>query len=353
MAMRHFMLTISLIAGAFVTVFGREILPSTYFNDEQYIQQLLDRTAQSDQGSFAFTASAYSILGLAGSPLLAGIASFVLFLILIFKALRWSELCREGLPIFLTVCGSVLLGSVYLAQYSKEFLVMGLCLLFLETRRHWTLEALWLACALFYAYFVRDYWYLVVVLYVGFRLITWRTRGRTPIIIGVIAAYIGLTLIFESILGVPLVHFRTSVQLSLDATTMIDDPLTGASYLIQPVNAILVLGMLLVPYPLLMSFQLLQTILAGYLLLLGFALRRPFRSVLLRPRAVSVAADGVKPLCLIVAFLVVQSIFEPDYGSYIKHLLPMVPIALLTVKNAGESKSGISANLDARWDAKR
>ncbi len=341
-AARHFILTVSLVGGIFVAVFGRDLLPATYFNDEQYIRQLLDRTAPSDQGSFSFTASTYATLRLAGSPLLASLASFGLFLLLVFRALGWSELCRAGLPVFLTVCGSVLLGSVYLAQYSKEFLVIGLSILFIETRRHWALEAVWLACALLYGYFVRDYWYLVVVLYIAFRLTTWRTRGPMPLIAGVVAAYLTLTVAFEQFIGVSLVHFRTSVQLHLDSTTMIHDPITSSNYLMQSANAILVLVMLIVPYPLLMSLQVLQTILGAYLTLFSFALLRPLRSILRRSRSALVHGGGVKPLCLIASFLVVQSIFEPDYGSYIKHLLPMIPIALLMTKEASDTRSGIT-----------
>lgn len=321
-------LSLTLIVALFISVHGRDILPSTYYNDDSLIQRLIEAEAVIDDGSFFFMARFYTSLGLGAYPTLAALLALSLFVVAIFQVVSWSQLTQERIPILLLVGGAMILGSVYLAQYSKEILVIVLILMFNTARRHWSLELLWLLLAALYAHLVRDYWYLIIILYIAIRLaITIRATSNT-LLASMLIGYFVLVISFPRVLGVPLVHYRRQVQQYLDASTMIVDPPFGDALLLQYLGILVVLGGLLVPIPLILLAQPVYVILAAYLLLLWVNFGRPIFGrtdfILGNP---GIAAS----VSFVSAFVMVQSIYEPDYGSYVKHLLPIFPIILSVV----------------------
>ena len=49
------------------------------------------------------------------------------------------------------------------------------------------------------------------------------------------------------------------------------------------------------------------------------------------PAGDAVTTAALRSAALLVAYLTVQSFFEPDYGSYLRHLTPMLPLLLAVV----------------------
>ena len=205
-----------------------------------------------------------------------------------------------------------------------------------------------------YASYMRPYWGIVAVLYVAGRLLLPRLRGILVPLILVVVAYVGLQLVFNIMLGIPLSYARISVNelragINISVGSLIVDFLPDAGAL-QWLNAFLVFLSLVVPWPLLLGGS-------PTYVLIAVVLDRPVAARVRQPapgadRALHRPRPACRPpeaaraplserapriersIALLLALVVVQAIFEPDYGSYVKHLTPALPlfIALLPLR---------------------
>jgi hypothetical protein len=79
---------------------------------------------------------------------------------------------------------------------------------------------------------------------------------------------------------------------------------------------------LAVPVPLLVSGSAVQLLAGGFMAVCWIL-------VAVRTRRVSGSSGpAVLPLAFLVSFLMVQTAFEPDYGSYIRHITPQLSLFL-------------------------
>ena len=151
--------------GRFIAWRSHCMLPPKLFLDEFIIRSFISGELQSEgRAPMARPAGSTGSRGSGSIPELFPILAYALF------AARSSSRSRGGrsrdvLPRARMVCGSLLLGAVYLSQYSKEFFVLPAGDLLLLAARRPRAEIAWIALALLYATFVRQYWFLVVVLY--------------------------------------------------------------------------------------------------------------------------------------------------------------------------------------------
>ncbi len=61
-----------------------------------------------------------------------------------------------------------------------------------------------------------------------------------------------------------------------------------------------------------------------------------------------------RAVALLLALVVVQAIFEPDYGSYVKHMVPVLPLFLALLPLKPRSRPGTAtagARTHVRWPA--
>ena len=349
-------LYVLVLAGASVAVGSRfrYVLEEKFRLDGDFIQatlQIPDASLDPDD-SFRNIALVYRMLGLADAPDVAAMVAIALFGVAVLAAVRWSELARLTPVGLVTITACYGLALIYLAQYSKEFVSLVLVGLVLLLRRGAWAEILLVAAMICYAITMRPYWWIVVILYVLGRVLLPRARGLLPVLIMVLAAYGCLQVAFNTILGESLSFSRTSVNtlradINISVGSLIVDFLPDQVAL-QSLNAFLVFLSLIAPWPLLLggsSTYLVMAVVLGFLWgLVGWGILRiqGERAVGAGRRA---ARSTTAPLsersprperavALMLALVVAQAIFEPDYGSYVKHIVPMLPLflALLPLK---------------------
>ena len=197
-------------------------------------------------------------------------------------------------------------------------------ILLLLARRSVRLEIAWIVLALVYAGFVRQYWLLVVVLYVVLRLLIPRLRSAWWLIPIIIAGFAAMIVGFELFLDAPFTFFRADINnlLTIDRSTRIDDVLTGEAFPIQWLNAVIMMLAIAFPVSLIFSGDPVQ-IAAGAFVAVCWSLL-----VMRSRRVVGHHGPATIPLAFLIAFLMVQTAFEPDFGSYLRHITPQLPLFL-------------------------
>ncbi|GAA3718450.1 hypothetical protein GCM10022204_43090 [Microlunatus aurantiacus] len=330
--------------------------------DGNYIEDTLkipDASLNPDD-PFRNIALVYRVLGLSGSPDVAAMVAIAVFGVSVFAAIRWREMIHltpTGLGV---ITGCYLLALIYLAQYSKEFVSLVLVALVLLLPAGWLSELALVGGMIAYAATIRPYWGAVVGLYVLGRILLPRLRGLFPVLILILLTYVGLQLAFNGILGESLSYPRVSVNdtragVNVSVGSLIQDFLPDTVPL-QWLNAFLVFLSLVVPWPLVLGGSLTYLVMAAMLCFLWAMLMWSLHLVQ-RERATGIETPlmsslGHAPLrdryprperaiALLLSLVIVQAIFEPDYGSYVKHLSPMLPlfVALLPLSpTAGWSR---------------
>lgn len=318
---------------------GKEdVLPDKYFADSHHIESLGLAASGPSADSFVTMAWLYRLAGAFDYPTATYLATLLLFFVVVFRCVSWIEIGRFG-PLEMTLfafCGAE--ASIYLAQYSKESVIILLALALMTVPERAYGDAMFVAVACGYAYLIRSYWFIVVVLFLGFRLLL-RSRKTHRLPIFVAGALVALACAVKLAMGVDLNAFRAMVNESnaLYAQSAIKDyiPVTGPFG--GAVNALLTLVLLIVPIPLVVAFSPAYLVFGAIISVLWLSVLRVtvrgtrrgwFRADVRLSRAVS----------LLLAMLTVQAIFEPDYGSYIKHLTPLLPLFFLPLRALHEQR---------------
>lgn len=324
-AVKYWFILVPLLAGALIAWRSHDLLPEKLFLDESIILRFISGELVADgHSSYGTTGWLYQITGLGSIPELFPVISYGVFAATIIGAVTWRRIPRLSFPAIGLAAGALLLGSVYISQYSKEFFVLPLAGLLLLARRSRLFEVSWIVLALLYAGFVRPYWFLVVVLYLAFRFLLPRLRSAWLLIPVIMIGFAVMIVVFQLALGEPLTFFRTDINnaLDFDRSTQIDDVISGSSFLAQWLNAGVMMLALAFPVSMITSGAALQ-LLAGAFAAVCWGL------VLLRiHRVTGTRNPALLPLSFLLGFLMVQTAFEPDYGSYIRHLTPQLSMFL-------------------------
>lgn len=320
----------------------QSVLPRKYFFDSGFIQLLAQGaypfpTSQ----SFRNTGAIYRLLGLANNPFLASVAGIGgLVTLLLVPRIRQAKV--EGPGALIVVLLVVLSGAAYLSQYSKDVFVLPVSFVAAiapATKRGEI--ALILAIAVYAAEF-RSYWALIGVTYL--LLLVVMTRARRPLILAasLMAFLLALSILFAAVLHQPLDHYRTAVTIgretATDSNTLITPFLDKTDPASETANAVLILTSLLVPVPLVaLGTPFYLGIAALLVAFWGWTWRRA--RIILTAHTVR-DRFAVRAASLLFAVVTVQSVFEPDYGSYLKHLSPVLPLAFLLFRAVPTGNTG-------------
>jgi len=224
--------------------------------------------------------------------------------------------------------------TAYIGLPSKEIVISLIVLVILTWRESRYLLPVFAGSVLFVVVFFRLYWAIAlgatVCLYLAPR------PFRSPALLAVMAV-----LIFFSAALLLQIEFGQSLDFARkmandfrfvgEVGSMIVPLLPGDGMVIDVINAVLILCTFLLPVPLFTSGVMTQ-VAGGIGIFLTAAL---FFHAYLSHRALF-EADRFERLCFcfFFSFLVTQAIFEPDYGSFLRHLSPMSPLLLYTILRA-------------------
>ena len=329
---------VAALASIPLTVAVRELLPPRFSYDSATIQKIAaGQFAPTFDLSYYNVGRLYEALGMADALWAAaalGIAFGVLTL--------WAALRHARGPVTPFAIGAialyVLLVSVYLAQFSKDVWVVPVIVVaLLAPAGLWGEVALVVSMAAYASNF-RTYWFLVLVIYAAMRVVTWHHRSRRAVLGIAAGVVIGVTILAPALLGKDIQNFREGNNLgratAADSATLIVPPQLGDGPLANSAENVLTLAGLVIPGPLALLGSPLYVL---YAIGIGGVWVAFARTTLVgRPRVFdggpSDGADDrpVRWALLMIAYVVTQGFFEPDYGSYLRHLTPVLPLLIAT-----------------------
>ncbi|SMQ70662.1 hypothetical protein SAMN06295909_2216 [Plantibacter sp. VKM Ac-1784] len=324
-------------------------LPGHFANDEGTIISVNRGTFTEADSSFQLIAAVYRWMGLAEMPTLAalvGVASYLLVLTVAISRTRTTT--AEWVDWAIIIC-CVALAAVYHGAYTKDLLTVGAVLTLVVNRgRGLPAELVPVAAMLLYAQGFRTYWFLVAGLYLALRLALRARRGWTATLALILVLYAGLSVVFPLVVGVDLDHYRLMVnehRTAESVNTLIVQFFPGAGPVSGFVNSVLTFASFVIPIPLMLRGGAIYLVVALVLLAIWGSLIAAIRSARIRaPRGSSVlTAFQNRLFAAILAFLIVQSIFEPDYGSFLRHLTPMLIVAVCLLLSLRPGATGASA----------
>lgn len=332
--LKWFTLTAAAMIAVGIALLGREFLPEKYYYDDSTIRDFLSGVESVDsKNAYGSTAALYRFMQLEDAPNTVAVLAVGAYIAAVWLAFRFARGREPGWAAIIVSSTSIILAGVYLAKYSKDFFVVPLIVLFIVTLPYRWGRIFWCAAALVYGYWVREYWMLVVAVYVMTSYLLPRMRRNRDLICYALALIAFLSIVFRYGLGVTPHYFRHVINDSLvtDRATMIIDPINSGNILFQILNIVIILVFLFVPLPLLLTGSVFHATTALAIALFWAVV---FRNLLDRMRVGEFRnswGSGVFTRCfsLIFAFTVTQAYFEPDYGSYLRHLVPLVPVALI------------------------
>lgn len=323
--LKYWAILVPLLAGAVLAWQSHRVLPKKLFLDESIVLRFASGELRADGfSSYGTTGWLYRVTGLESIPDLFPVLAYLVFAGTVLVAITWRGIPDLPMLVIGLAAGSLLLGAVFLSQYSKEFFVVPLAALLLLARRSMTLEVAWIVLALVYAAFLRQYWFLVVGIFLAFRIASPRLKSPWLLLPMIMIGFAIMIVVFQVAFGAPLTFFRVDINkvLDFDRSTQIDDLISGTSFTAQWINAGVMMLALAFPVSLLASGQPVQLIAGGFLALCWMLTVIRARHVTGRP------GPGTLPLAFLLSFLMVQTVFEPDFGSYLRHITPQLPVFL-------------------------
>lgn len=323
----------------------RSLLPDRFLLDDQHVQNAIDDPGfAAEDGSFHVLAQFYHALGLDASPALASTVAMLVLVACVILSLDFGQWDRVGLLGTGLLGLTLILGLAYLAQFTKEFvslLVVLVVLMAVRSSNDIVRAVLIVGACLTYGALVRPYWTLVATLIPIVYFILRRVRRPLLIVAAVVLAYITLAVAFQIFRGEQLGATRewvNSGRTESPVATLISNPDFGASPAAGVLSILVVALFLLVPIPM-FAMGSLYYLVAGLAIL---ALWAVVAAAIVRGRALRESRTAWIAAVLVSLYIVLV-IFEPDYGSYLKHLTPFLPLflALIPLRTRGmNSDSG-------------
>jgi len=327
-----------LAAGTLIaSLLAHQVLPEQFLRDDQTLQQAMDpSTSYLLADSFQAIGRFYAALGLQDAPPLASLLGVLAFLVGLFVAIGWNRMGQAGPWQLAFMALWMGIAVVYLGQYSKEIVTLGVCLLVLIMPRGRGWDVVIVAAMAAYGATLRPYWLIVAPLYLVLRYALHRVRHTRLLLLIPVLFYAAAQPAFQLVLHAGMQSQRDEVNEVRDGlepvATLIVSPLPDGPGL-QGIVAILLMFLLfLVPVPLL-ALGSPYYIASGAVIVLLWAvvLTQVFRGRLTGSAAPQAPAHLVKAgraAAALLALVMVQTFFEPDYGSCLKHLAPVLPLAM-------------------------
>lgn len=321
------LLTIFIVA---YSSFGHFLLPEKYLRDQLILMQYMGGASDCDfisrRNSFACTAKIYDVFFIDANsgPVLAGLTVALLFLYV--PRLRGGKITlnRQWVRTFGLAVLWAFAAATFNAGFNKELLAFIFILASAISLAH-DRRVLSLLILVAYGLLVRSYWLLLV----GVAIATYIAARRMPPFMACVTCLlcvIAIVAAYYLVFGVPIGALRESINdsRSNDVATMISPFISETSLYASVADTLLIWASLIVPWKLFFSGSPLHFLAGGLVSLTMVASWRAFLRC-----AATQSRQGLLAAVLIIAFTGVQSLFEPDYGSFVRHMSEFAPFLLL------------------------
>lgn len=325
-----FSITTSAILSIAISISKYSFLPPRFFFDATMIKRFMDESPAFDFfDSYSTTAIFYKIIPGGSSVFLVSLLSILFCIFVAWQAVRAAGGAKNpDLTFALIISVYLALSSIFLAQHSKDFIVLTVVSAYLFLSKYEKKGFIFfVVIALTYAILFRQYWIIIAGFFIFSTFMQRKKFSLIRLLITCSLMLLALSLLFELILGVPLSHYRSIVNevrinnYDINAQTIITNILPTGNFILEWLNALITWLALMFPAPLLMLFtayHITNFVLISSIFIILFSLRKTAASNLR-------ARSG---FILLICFTFVQSIFEPDYGSFLRHFTPMLPILI-------------------------
>lgn len=317
----------------FISLIKQYIFPSYFFSDAITIATYLD-TAESFKfsDSYANTALIYSFFGITRGSIIFSILSstFIFFIFLLSVRKNGAKISFVDLILFGFFCA---IANVYMTILSKDFIVFVIVSIFILLDRFRRFSFfMWLVLCVFYGVFFRGYWLLFVIEFLCLYVLYKRTRSLFIFTFGVFISIFVLCASFELVLGFSADHYRLTVNElrisdDIQATqTMILPLISGNGIFISFLNISYIFLTFIFPIPLILlisPYYLFVSIMIITLMVRSF--RIYFFEMKNKNSNSNRNRIGMYG-SLFLSFMIIQALFEPDYGSFLRHLIPFIPL---------------------------
>ncbi|KOC89224.1 hypothetical protein [Winslowiella iniecta] len=335
-----FLLMLIMMIG--VALIKESVMNSYFFSDQLTIFSFMKYTYGFAMGnSYGSTAYFYKLLGFEQSSIVfALISSLILISVytFIFVKVKGGTLNLIDLSVFLFFCFS---SMINLTWQSKDFIVFLMIMPLLLTfySRIGGL-IIWTLFALFYAYYFRTYWFLFLIEFYGLLFMTRFISHAKWIFVMCILSLLVLAIGFQYGLGIDVDSFRTAVnehrlERTGDGSNTLITPWVGSGNPIFGwINVTITWVTFYFPFPLILLLSPYYVLISFFIIIMFHRIWKTLHNALqTRGNPILIIFS-----LIIISFTVVQSIFEPDYGSYLRHLAPFYPLMFYVYLNFGKFK---------------
>lgn len=321
-----FLLLISIIA-IFFLFNAQKLVGDHFYYDSLTLKYFLSLPIQENlklitESSYAATAFIYQFFGIDNNfnnnqqiILNLFIYMFCVFLFLIKKEAQLNNLFNISLLLLVTV-----FYSVYLGQISKETLVVLMMIIIVTFNGKYNLISILLM--LLYGFFVREYWLLIALLFVFNHIILKKNNKILKVILLNFLMITILSFLHILMFGELLTSYRYEVNeyrmYAGEVNTILLNPYNAVNVISDLGNFIYGFTNLILPIDGISSTN--ELAYYVWILLLTFISIKKLRKANFN--------DTIVPLSLLISFICVQSIFEPDMGSVLKHQIGLFPLYL-------------------------
>ncbi|NWB91932.1 hypothetical protein [Pseudomonas agarici] len=334
------------LATTFLFVFSlikENLLPERFFYDASAISNFIQRKADFTIGdSYASTAAFYSIFSVTDNSIFLSTISAILTFLSFYIYSSKSNSSRLTSLEFSSVIFFMFLSLTFMTMISKDLIVLIIVTPFIYFVKKGTIGLLtWSLLALLYAVYFRAYWFLFIAMFWGVYLLLGFTRKPSLLLIAIPSALLILSFIFSYALGTDLDNFRMTINNYRldnnyeDTRTAILPWIAGSGPIISWINTVITWFTLIIPIPLIILFSPYYLIISFFIMLMFLKFWKKIINEIKERRSPEIAACG----SLIISFTAIQSVFEPDYGSYVRHLAPLYPMVFFVILKDSRSKT--------------
>jgi len=316
------LLGLTIVAAILMVVFRDRIWPVEKLYDALHIGRVARGEEAPMDDKYELVGGVYGALGLGNLEMLVGIVTVLLVAGLVFWIFRHNSKLR--LASFLMAIVVIGLASAFFSGFSKElFEILIVCLVgVLTLDKKWGWLALGIASLVYGAIF-RPYWVVIGLLYFGWLGILHLFRGKHVSIILPIFA----TMVVGAVIGYALSTGGQDISIQRPwindgriSGTKINNILPEESIVSGVVNSFAALLWFFLPWQLFVDGS--WFYISGGLLIMG--VMWGFLWWLFSSEKIQWKRGTTAALALVLAFLVVSCLFEPDFRSFLRHLTPIM-----------------------------
>lgn len=322
-----YLIWITFAAGCVLSLLRQHILPARFLYDSDRLSQFIQYPGLiARDGSYRATAFIWRMFADGGSPALVGLLTYLLFAGLLFFLVWPSAAAQARLFIVVLYCFTLPIGAVFISGYSKEVVVVVVVSLVMLSPRNLCGDGFGVVVLLTYGLLVRQYWLIAVGAYLLLRIL-WGLKAQAwSAFVAMFGSTVVLVIVFPSVAGQSISYYRQSIleDITVMPESAITPLLAGKSFLAELVNTWSTFLFLQMPIPLLIGGM---VQIAGALVI-AMLWGNYWAAVHYLARTGRLRTDRTSARCaaLCLASVTAFSVFEPDYGSYLRHLAPLTPM---------------------------